>query len=70
MPYLEQFKQELGRLQGCCMTHPQDYQADLVADVEHWVPSVPDEETGYALFTLKDGRFGTLTESQDYTGHG
>lgn len=43
---------------------------DKVAAVEAWVKSVPDEAVGYALFQLIDGSWGTLDESQDYTGHG
>jgi len=67
---LAAFKKELEFLSSCCLEHPQDYKHDMVESVELWVPSVPDEETGYALFRLKDGRWGALEESQDYTGHG
>lgn len=67
---LDAFKKEMEYLEGCCLTHPEDYKVDQIEHVENWVQSVPDEETGYALFRLKDGRWGAMNESQDYTGHG
>lgn len=67
---LEDFKIEMDRLQGCCLKHPEDYQVDQIVHVEYWVESIPDEATGYAIFRLKDGRWGSMDESQDYTGHG
>ena len=53
---------------GCATEFPCD--PELVQRVEAWEPSVPDEETGWALFELHDGRWGYYSESQDYTGHG
>lgn len=70
MEDLTKFKEEMTFLQGCCLVHPEDYKIDLIAEVELWVQSVPDEEEGYALFKLTDGRYGVLKEGQDYTGHG
>lgn len=67
---LDRFKEEMDFLQSCCLKHPVDYKVSEIESVDKWVQSVPDEETGYALFKLKDGRYGAMEESQDYTGHG
>jgi len=70
MAKVDEFKEEMKFLEGCCLNHPADYKIDEIESVKHWVQSVPDEEAGYALFRLKDGRWGAMEESQDYTGHG
>jgi hypothetical protein len=67
---LEDFKAEMTYLQGCCLTHPEDYQVDKIVHCESWIQSIPDEDSGGAIFRLDDGRWGAMEESQDYTGHG
>lgn len=69
---LEDFRKEVDYLMGCCLKHPlpEPIRTSNIVDVEMWVQSVPDEKTGYALFRMADGQWGTLIESQDYTGHG
>lgn len=67
---LDAFKKEVEYLMGCCMKHPADFKAEDIEQCEAWVQSVPDEKSGFALFKMKDGRWASLEESQDYTGHG
>lgn len=67
---IKEFKEELKFLSGCCLTHPADYTPDDVEHVEAWVQSENDGPSGYALFRYKGGKWATLNESQDYTGHG
>lgn len=55
-------------LTTCCLDLEFD-PADISLVVD-WEPSIPDEENGWALFQLQDGRWATLNEYQDYTGHG
>jgi hypothetical protein len=69
-PELDAFRSEMESLERCCLKHPVDYKVGEIESVKYWVPSEPDGETGYALFRLKDGRWGAMEESQDYTGHG
>lgn len=70
MEDLDAFKKEIKFLAECCLKHPQDFDYSKIAEVTEWVQSVPDEETGYAVFRMEDGRYGTLSEWQDYSGHG
>ena len=67
---VEAFRKEVKFLAECCLKHPQGFEYSQIAEVLAWEQSVPDEEAGYALFKLADGRFGTMAEWQDYSGHG
>jgi len=66
---LDAFKSEIKCLSECCLAHPQGFEFDDIEIVDHWVQAT-DDEIGYALFKMKDGRWGTLDEYRDYTGHG
>lgn len=67
---LQDFKNYVRFLATCCLVHPQDFNYENIEEVIKWEESVPDEATGYALFRMSDGTWGTLEESQDYSGHG
>jgi len=71
---LEDFKNEVEFLEGCCLAHPSEYaEQDFITkivQVEAWIQSENEGPSGFALFRLDDGKWATLEESQDYTGHG
>lgn len=67
---VEDFREHIKYLAGCCLKHPQDFDYSKIVEVLAWEPTVPDEENGYALFRMENGSWGTLDEWEDYTGHG
>lgn len=67
---LEQFKDYWRDLEKCCFKHPKNFDLDNVVEVLCWEQSVPDEEPGGAIVRMRNKKFATLWESQDYTGHG
>jgi len=77
---LEELRGEYESLAACCM-HDRPWSPDDVAEVLCWVwrgdggtwrdgPKDETESEGIIAVKLADGRYGLLTESEDYTGHG
>lgn len=64
------FRQFTQGIQSCCLTLPEEGILDHVENVEAWLESENEGAEGGALARLNDGRWLTLVESQDYTGHG
>jgi hypothetical protein len=52
------------------MNHYTAFDVSKIEYVEKWVDYEPEDQTGWALFRLYDGRWGVFSESTDYTGHG
>ena len=67
---LDDFLGEVRSLTGCCLGQAEASMLSSAVEIIAWVPSVPDEEGGAALVRLDSGKFATMEESQDYTGHG
>ena len=66
---VDDFKAYAHFLESCCF-HETDWPIDNIDVVFAWIESENDGPAGGALVRFKDGRYGTFTESQDYTGHG
>lgn len=68
-PNLTDAQEYYERLIGCCLEAEDFEPAGRATKVHLFVESVPDEESGGAVFEAPDG-FWVYEESQDYTGHG
>lgn len=67
---LKDFKEYMKFLESCCLQHPENYNVDEIVSVDEWTISENDGPSGGAIFKFKDGTWGAMEESQDYTGHG
>ena len=67
MEDLESFRRYFDFLKECCLVT--ELESEEITSVSHFEESVPDEEDGAAVFSV-GRKWYTITENQDYTGHG
>jgi hypothetical protein len=67
---LEDFKDYYEWLFTCCLGEPAASLMSEVEEVIHFSESENDGDIGVSVSRLKDGRYLTIEEWQDYTGHG
>ena len=67
---VEDVRDELRFLIGCCMEKAQFQPDDIVHLKDAYDADYGGERDGFRIVELKGGKIGVLQDGEDYTGHG
>ena len=65
----QQLQDRFAYLEACCM-HSAQWRPQDVTDVIAYSEGEPDGDSEIVVVELRDGGFGLMISSEDYTGHG